>query len=74
MRELRRTNDVVYLSFAQAALRSAGLDVVVLDEAQSVVDGSIGVIPRRLMAPDHQVEMALQILADLEAELGDQPK
>lgn len=61
MKELLRTNDVVRLSWAQALLRDAGIDSVVLDQHTSLVEGSIGAIPRRLMVAeqDHQRAQAL---------------
>jgi len=46
MKELLRTNDVVRLSWAQALLRDAGIDCLVLDHHTSLVEGSIGAIPR----------------------------
>ena len=54
MRELLRTNDWVRLSWVQALLADAGIESVVLDMHASIVDGSIGALPRRLMvaAPD----------------------
>ena len=52
MRELFRTNDAVRLSLAQALLRDAGIESVVLDHHTSLVEGSIGAIPRRLMVAE----------------------
>jgi len=69
MRELRRTNDLAYLSFACAALRAEGIDAVVLDENQSAIEGSLGIIPRRLMVAAELGERAAAVLAALEAEL-----
>jgi hypothetical protein len=55
MKELLRTNDVVRLSWVQALLADAGIHSLVLDQHTSLVEGSIGAIPRRLMVdePDH---------------------
>lgn len=60
MRELLRTNDPVRLSWAQAVLRDAGIDSLVLDHHTSLVEGSIGAIQRRLMVAerDHQAASA----------------
>jgi hypothetical protein len=52
MQELVRTNDFVRLSWLQALLASAGIEAVVLDGHTSVMEGSIGAIPRRLMVYD----------------------
>jgi Putative prokaryotic signal transducing protein len=66
MKELLRTNNPVYLSFAEAVLKDAGIDCLVFDQNMSIMEGSIGVLPRRLMVPDHELERARQILSDAE--------
>ena len=68
MKELFRTNDPVRLSWAQALLRDAGIDSLILDHHTSLVEGSIGAIPRRLMvaAADHQRARALIAAAEEE--------
>ncbi|MFY7958655.1 MAG: DUF2007 domain-containing protein, partial [Elsteraceae bacterium] len=48
MRELLRCNDPVRLSWLRALLADAGIESVVFDQHVSVVEGSIGAIPRRL--------------------------
>jgi hypothetical protein len=52
MQELLRTNDSVRLSWLQALLASVGIEAVVLDTHTSIIEGSIGAIPRRLMVAD----------------------
>jgi len=69
-REIRRSNDLAYLSFVQAALRAEGMEPVLLDAHQSVIDGSIGAVQRRLMVAAEQWEQALALLGELEAGLG----
>ena len=71
MKELLRTNDGVLLSFAGALLRDAGIDSVVLDAHTSILEGSIGAIPRRLMVAeaDHAAAKDLLDMA-LRAEEG----
>lgn len=49
MRELLRSNDAVLLSFAESVLRQAGIPCMLADEYMSVVEGSIGAFPRRLL-------------------------
>jgi hypothetical protein len=68
MKELFRTNDPVRLSWAQAVLRDAGIDSLVLDHHTSLVEGTIGAIPRRLMvaAADHHRAKALLDAAEEE--------
>jgi hypothetical protein len=69
MKELFRTNNAVRLSWAQAVLAGSGIDSVVLDHHTSVVEGSIGAIPRRLMVAEHDHRRARELLAAAEAEL-----
>jgi hypothetical protein len=66
MKELLRTNNLVYLSFAEAVLREAGIDCLLFDSHMSVMDGSIGALPRRLMVADNQFQRAEKILAEAE--------
>jgi hypothetical protein len=63
MRELLRSNDLVHLSWAQAALSAEGIESVVLDAHVSGVEGNIGAFPRRLMVDDDLLEHAREVLA-----------
>jgi hypothetical protein len=63
MKELLRTNDPVRLSFLQALLRDAGIDSLVLDHHMSLVEGSIGAIPRRLMVAERNYRHARWVLS-----------
>ena len=69
MKELLRTNDIVRLSWAQALLRDAGIDSVVLDQHTSLVEGSIGAIPRRLMVAEREHGRARALIAAAETGL-----
>lgn len=71
MEELLKTNDPTVLSFAEALLRAEDIDCFVLDVHMSVLDGSIGILPRRLMVARENAFMARAILRDNEIELGD---
>lgn len=64
MKELLRTNDIVRLSWLEALLADAGIATVVLDLHTSVVEGSIGILPRRLMVSDADYARARQVLFD----------
>lgn len=68
MIELIRTNDTVLLNFVEVLLRDAGLGVIVADQNMSVLEGSLGVLPRRLMIDQDDEDKAKQILE--EAGLG----
>ena len=63
MKELLRTNDTVRLSWLQALLGAAGIEAVVFDRHTSIIEGSIGAIPRRLMVPDEELTRARDLLA-----------
>ena len=63
MLELLRSNDLVHLSWAQAALSAEGIETVVLDTHISGVEGNIGAFPRRLMVADDDLERAREVLA-----------
>lgn len=69
MQELLRTNNVVRLSWAQAQLRDGGIDSLVLDHHTSLVEGSIGAIPRRLMVADRDHHRARALIAAAEEAL-----
>ena len=60
MKELFRTNDVVVISYVQSLLKECGIGVAVLDESVSVLDGSIGILPRRLMVLDEDHAAAVR--------------
>lgn len=65
MQELVRTNDFVRLSWLQALLASAGIEAVVLDAYTSVMEGSIGAIPRRLMVYDDDEPRARAVMKEV---------
>ncbi len=58
------TNDPVRLSFLTAVLRDAGIEPLVLDQQMSVLEGSIGAIPRRVMVADADASRARRVLRD----------
>lgn len=49
MKELLRTNDPTIIAFAKALLQGEGIDCFEMDVNMSVLEGSIGVFPRRVM-------------------------
>jgi len=68
MKELLRTNDAVRLSWVQAVLSDSGIDSLVLDHHTSIIEGSIGAIPRRLMVAERDHARARALLAAAEEE------
>ena len=71
MRELLRTNNLVLLSWADATMRGAGIDTIVLDGHVSAVEGSIGAFPRRLMVPEADHTRAVRLLEEAHQALDD---
>jgi hypothetical protein len=64
MRELLRTNDLVLLSYASHLLKEEGIESYVFDGYMSAVEGSIGVLPRRLMVEDEDFAAAERVLGN----------
>lgn len=64
MDELMRTNDPVLISFVEALMSEAGIGHLVLDQHMSVLEGSLGVLPRRVLVPSDRIAEARQILTD----------
>ena len=64
MREIVRTNDAVLVTAIQALLDAAQIPHVLLDQNMSVLEGSIGVLPRRLLVADDHVAAARRLLDD----------
>ena len=71
MIEIVRSNDPVELSWTTAVLADAGIATMLLDAHMSVLDGSIGVLPRRLMVGDEDEARARRVLAEARADLRD---
>lgn len=64
MREILRTTDPTAVAFSTALLRGEGIDCFVLDVHTSVLEGSIGILPRRMMVADADAFRARAILRD----------
>ena len=63
-RELVRTNDAVLVSAVVALLDGANIPHVVLDQNMSVLEGSIGILPRRILVNEGSVDEARELLED----------
>lgn len=68
MEEILRTNDPATLSFAEALLKEASIGYAVLDTNMSVLEGSLGILPRRVVVGPDEAVRARAILS--EAGLG----
>jgi len=62
MKELVRSNDPVFISWLMAALEDAGIPTLLFDQHMSVVEGSLGILPRRLLVPDDSLDAAKAIM------------
>lgn len=73
MREVLRSNDAVVVSFAQAVLQESGIANFVADQHMSIVEGSIGAFPRRMLvdAADWMAARRALVSAGLEVWLID---
>ncbi len=75
MQLLLQTNDAVLLSYVQSVLADAAIEALVFDGNISILEGSIGVFPRRVMVHDIDIGRARHALweAGLSAELAPGP-
>ncbi len=64
MRELVRTNNAVLITAIEALLKAAMIPHVVLDQHMSVLEGSLGILPRRILVDDEHHDSARQLLED----------
>jgi hypothetical protein len=64
MRELVRTNDAVLISAIEALLNGARIAHMVVDQNMSVLEGSIGIFPRRILVGEDQIQVARRLLED----------
>ena len=64
MQELVRTNDAVLISAIEALLNGARIRHMVVDRNMSVLEGSIGIFPRRILVDEDDVDAARQLLED----------
>ena len=69
MKELFSTNDITKFVYAETILNSNNIVSFALDENISVLEGSIGIFPRRLMVLANDHEQALELLEDFGLDL-----
>jgi len=70
MKELIRSNNIVFISWLQATLAEAGIETVVFDQYASAVEGQVGPIQRRVMVLDEDFSRAQWILKRERPEVG----
>jgi len=64
MEELLRTTDPTLIPFATALLKAEDIECFPLDVNMSVLEGSIGVFPRRLMVRREDLFIARIVMTD----------
>src|SRR5215467_8127682 len=64
MRELVRTNDDVLLTVIESLLDGAKIPHMVLDRNMSVLEGSLGILPRRILVAEERAAEARKLLQD----------
>lgn len=70
MKEVLRTSDAVEISWAEAILRAAGIECVVFDQHMSILEGSIGALPRRVMVADEDLFLARRVIEEARPDYG----
>ena len=70
MKELLRSNDPTIIAFASALLSGEDIDCFELDVNMSVLEGGIGIFPRRLMVRLDDHDAAIRVMRDNEIPLG----
>ncbi len=69
MKEILRTTDPTIIAFATALLRAEDIEPFVLDVNMSVMEGGIGLFPRRVTVADAHVFRARAVLRDNDIEV-----
>jgi hypothetical protein len=64
VKEIVRTNDAVLVSAIGALLDGAQIPHMVLDQNMSVLEGSLGILPRRVLVADDYLAAARRLLTD----------
>ena len=64
MEELLRTNDITLIPLARAVLEDEGIATFELDVNMSILEGSIGILPRRLMVRSDELDEARRVLRE----------
>ena len=70
MKELLRTTDPTLMAFAQMLLRGEDIACFEFDVNTSIIEGSIGILQRRLMVADRDHFVATAVMRDNDVDLG----
>ncbi|MDF1715349.1 MAG: DUF2007 domain-containing protein [Antarcticimicrobium sp.] len=70
MKELLRSTDPTVMAFASALLEGEDIDCFQMDVNMSVLEGGIGIFPRRMMVRDEDLDAALRVMRDNDVPLG----
>ena len=64
MRELVRTTDPVLISAIEALLNGARIKHMIVDQNMSIMEGSIGIFPRRILVDEDHFHGARRLLEE----------
>ena len=64
MHEILRSNDAVLINFVVVLLRDAGLSPLLADEHISAIEGSLGVLPRRVLVAGDEINQARRVMRE----------
>ncbi|WP_299295209.1 DUF2007 domain-containing protein [uncultured Tateyamaria sp.] len=70
MKELLRSTDPTIIAFATALLEGEDIACFQMDVNMSILEGGIGIFPRRLMVRADEYDAALRVMQDNEIDLG----
>jgi len=73
MKQLLSTNNMADLAFAQALLQGEGIAVFEMDVNMSLLEGGIGIFPRRLMVVEADYDAAAKTLRDNGLDVDEHP-
>lgn len=65
-----RTNDPTVMAYAKALLSGEDIEVFEMDVHMSILEGSIGILPRRLMVRQSDLFRARAVMKDNDIPLG----
>jgi Putative prokaryotic signal transducing protein len=64
LKEIVRTNDTVLVTAVEALLKGADIPHMIVDQNMSVLEGSLGILPRRVLVAERHELAARRLLQD----------